>query len=315
MTTVQPPSFCKIWWIASRPFSFPASAMSVVFGTAMAATVGEASVSWGYFGLALIGMVALHAAANIWNDVHDFQRGIDREVFPVSGAVVRCYITPAQGRRGAALLAGLGAAIGLYLASQVGWPILLIGLLGVGMGYIYSLKTDGLKYHALGDLAVFLSFGVLGVLGAWTLQTGSLSFLPVLWSVPLSFFIIGILHANNWRDSASDRAGGFETVASLLGDYGSLYYYGLLVFAPFVLVLLYMTVPFGAYPRMPLSFLLVFAALPSAIRLMRKACSRHSPKQASDFVGLDGATAQLNLMFGVLSVIALLSSHLFRSCP
>lgn len=292
------PGFLGTWWVALRPFSLPASTMPVLFGTALAATVGGASLRPIPALLALVSMALLHGAANVLNDVYDFRKGLDRVVVPASGAVVRGLLAPAEALRGAVVLFAAGCLIGLALAWLSGWQVLAIGLAGVAIGVLYSATPLGLKYRALGDLAVFLDFGLLGALGAWTVQTGAAAWLPVLWAVPFSLLVVGILHANNWRDIRGDTAGGFSTVASLLGDRRSRIYYALLILVPFPLVVLFMVAPLGP-PPMPPTFLLVFLALPAALDLLRRA-----RKEAQGFVALDGATARLNLLFGLLSSAA-----------
>ena len=78
-----------------------------------------------------------------------------------------------------------------------------------------------LKFRALGDLAVFLNFGILGALGAWVVQIETFSWMPVVWTVPMAMLVVAILHANNWRDTISDTERRVRTIASLLGDKGS----------------------------------------------------------------------------------------------
>lgn len=292
----------RTWWIASRPFSFPASVMPIVFGTVLAVSVAGARFQPGLALLSLLAMLILHAASNILNDVFDYRRGLDREVFPVSGAVVRKLLTPEQALRGALILFAVGSLLGILVAFLSTWHILWIGLLGLVVGVGYSPGRLGLKYSALGDFAVLLNFGLLGALGAWTVQTGFPSWLPVIWALPMGLLVIGILHANNWRDIAGDKASGFHSVASLLGDRASLAYYGFLLFCPFILVLLFVFragVP-ESWPGMPVFSLLCFVALPYAVKLFKKGLKRHAPEHPEDFVGLDGATAGLNILFGAL---------------
>ncbi|MBS1226518.1 MAG: menA, partial [Candidatus Aminicenantes bacterium] len=107
------PSTLRKWMIAARPWSFPASTMPVVFGTALAVVVGGARFSPLRFLWALITMMVLHGAANMLSDVFDFRHGLDRDVTPVSGAIVRGWLTDAQVLRGAIALFALGAASGL----------------------------------------------------------------------------------------------------------------------------------------------------------------------------------------------------------
>jgi 1,4-dihydroxy-2-naphthoate octaprenyltransferase len=302
-TPGRPPAL-RAWLVAARPWSFPASTMPVVLGTSLAVVIGGAGLDVLRFALALVAMVILHSAANMLSDVHDFRRGLDRDVTPVSGAVVRGWLTDRQVERGAALLFAVGIALGLVLARTTGWVLLWIGAVGVVVGVCYTL----LKYHRFGDLAVFLNFGILGSLGAWAVQTRSFSWLPVVWTVPSASLVIAILHANNWRDASSDTRLGARTVASALGDRGSLAYYGLLLFGSMVLMLLFVLVPrllAPALPALPWTTAMVLLALPQALALWGRARRRHAPRAPLDFVVLDGATAQYNLLFGLLSTAAL----------
>jgi 1,4-dihydroxy-2-naphthoate octaprenyltransferase len=297
------PSIIKKWIVAGRPWSFPASTMPVIFGTALAIVIGGARFSPLLFLWAIATMVVYHAAANMLSDVYDFRHGLDREVTPVSGAVVRGWLTDRQVFRGAALLFGLATISGLLIAWVAGRSLLVIGAVGLAVGIFYTL----LKAHALGDLAVFLDFGLLGGAGAWVVQTGMFSWLPVLWTVPMAMLVIAILHANNWRDTATDGERRVKTVAGLLGDKGSLAYYGFLLFGPFVIDLAFIAIPRiarGPLRPMPITFLLVLVALPHALKLWGRAIRRASPRQPMDFVILDGATASHNLVFGLLSTAA-----------
>jgi len=312
-STTGAPGFFRTWWVAIRPYSLPASTMSVVFGTAMAVTIGGADLHPLRFAAAFLGMALLQCGANLMNDVFDFKKGLDTRVNPVSGAVVRGWITPRQGAVASALFFVLGSGAGLWLVAEVGTPVLIIGLVGLVIGLLYSLGPVGLKYHGLGDLAVFVDFGILGALGAWTIQTGEPSWVPAVWAIPLSILVIGILHANNWRDIAGDRAGGIRTVASVIGDRASEVYYGFLLFGPFAAILGIIGASWlaGAGPRMPLTFLVTLLALPLAVRLMRKARARAGAANPLDFLALDGATARLNMVFGLLCTGAL---GLFAMC-
>ncbi len=304
---IKKPNTIELWWIASRPYSLSASAMPVLFGTVAAITIGGAEFHHGRFLAALIGMMLLHVGANLMNDAVDYKRGIDKRVNPVSGAVVRGWITPAVAGRAAAALFIVGGAIGLGLAAVVGISILWIGLVGTAIGLLYTAGRFGLKYHAIGDVAVFLDFGILGALGAWTVQTGEPSWIPALWAVPMSLLVIGILHANNWRDIEADTACKARTVASILGDKNSAAYFAFLLFTPFALILLMIiwSVTTDTLHKMPVTFIITFFSLPLAISLMRTALARKTSTDPSQFLSLDGATGKLNLVFGFLCTAAL----------
>jgi len=301
------PPFLTKWWTAARPFSLPASTMSVVFGTALAVTIGKAKFQPVLFLAAFLGMALLQIGSNLLNDVFDFEQGIDKQVNPASGAVVREWITPREALKGAVLFMAAGSLIGLYLVYRVGTPIFWIGLIGVIVGVIYTWGPLPLKFNALGDLAVFIDFGLLGSLGAWTVQTRALSWTPVIWAVPMSLLVVAILHANNWRDIKSDTKGGIRTVASVLGDKTSQSYYQFLILFPFAFLLLVITFSWadGLHPRMPFTFLITFLMLPKAFVLIGKGKRRRSPRNPHDFVALDGETAQFNLFFGILCTAAL----------
>lgn len=304
----QEPSFIKKWIIAVRPFALPESTMPVIFGTAAAVAIGEAQINVFLFILALFAMVMLHSGSNLLSDVNDFKKGLDREITPVSGAIVRGYISPRTGIFGSIILIAAGIAAGVIITRRVGLPILVIGAVGIVIGVFYTLKPFSLKYRALGDLAVFLDFGILGALGAWTVQTGMPSFVPAVWAIPMSMLVVAILHANNWRDIQGDEKSSIKTVASILGDKGSFIYYGLLVYGAFgvVLLLIICTRVFPSrYTPMPFTFLVIFTAFPIAVKLIRVGKRRNEDTCRREFITLDAGTSFLNLIFGLLSTAAL----------
>lgn len=289
--------------------------MPVLFGTALACTVGGAPFSLPRFVLALLAMIALHSGSNMLNDVCDARRGLDTVPTPGSGAIVRGWMTARQVLGGAVGLLAAGSLLGLFLVWRVGLPVLWIGLVGLGIGVFYTVGPVSLKYRGLGDVAVFLDFGVLGALGAWTVQAGRPSLLPAAWAVPMSLLVVAILHANNWRDMASDGSRQVRTLAARLGDHGSLAYYGFLVFSPFVLVLALVALRWFAPAAplgMPPAFLLTWLALPAAVDRWRRALRRRDPRGPMDFMALDAATAQLNLAFGLLCSAAPVLDHFLR---
>ena len=296
-------SFLKKWLTAMRPWALPASTMPVIFGTSLAVVVGPVSLDILRFVLAILAMMILHSAANILSDIFDFNRDLDKMITPVSGAIVRGWITTKQATIFSVILFVIGSALGVILVLMTGTVLLIIGVIGIFIGVFYA----GLKYHALGDLAVFLNFGILGSLGAWVVQTNSFSWIPIIWTVSMAMLVSAILHANNWRDVSSDTERKVTTVASLFGDKGSLSYYAFLIFGPFVIVMGLILVPrliSSQLTAMPWTFFIVLLGLPSALKLWGRAVRRHTPRQPMDFIILDGATAQHNLVFGLLCTAA-----------
>jgi 1,4-dihydroxy-2-naphthoate octaprenyltransferase len=278
--------------------------MPVIFGTSLAVVIGRVRLEPFRFLLALLAMVILHSAANMLSDVFDYRRGLDKEVTPVSGAIVRGWLSDKAVAAGSAALFMIGIAIGLVLVAMTGKVLLIIGGVGLVIGVFYT----ALKYQALGDLAVFLNFGLLGALGAWVVQTRTFSWIPVFWTVPMAMLVIAILHANNWRDTISDAERRVKTFASILGDRGSLVYYGFLLFGSMAIIFGLMLIPRLISPAlipMPLTFAVILLALPRALHLWGRALRRDKPRQPMDFIILDGATAQYNLVFGLLCMAAL----------
>ena len=303
------PTWIRKWIIAFRPFALPVSTMPVVYGTVMAVTIGEATLNIPLFIASFFAMVILHSGANILSDVNDFRKGIDKVPTPASGAIVRGYISHRTGLTVSIVLLGTGAGLGIVLVYYAGIAILVIGVIGLIIGIFYTVGPFALKYHALGDLAVFLDFGILGAMGSWTVQTGNVSWVPALWAAPMSLLVIAILHANNWRDIGSDSQKKIKTMASILGDRGSMIYFGFLIFGAFgiIVLLVIMTGPAGLFaPAMPYTFLIIFFAFPGALKLIRRGRSRLKAREGLDFIALDAGTSKLTLYFGLLCNAALI---------
>ena len=310
-------TFWKKWLIAVRPWALPASVMPVIFGATMAVVIEGVSFRPFHFILSLLAMMILHSGANILSDISDYEKKLDTVPTPVSGAIVRGHMSTRTALKGAVLLFICGIVLGIILALMTNTILLIIGGIGVFVGIIYTRGGIlSMKYHALGDFAVFLDFGILGALGAWIVQCESFSWLPVLWAVPLALLVAAILHANNWRDIESDSKGRIKTVASLLEDRMSLGYYGFLIWSPYVIVIgligLPRILPELSPVQMPLLFIMVILSVPFSMNLWKKARNRKNPVHPLDFITLDGATARLNLFFGGLATIALILHELIR---
>jgi 1,4-dihydroxy-2-naphthoate octaprenyltransferase len=300
------PGPATVWSTAARPFAYSASALAVSVGFALASGEGQ-PIHWGPLAITLLGVLCFHTGANILNDCFDYQRGLDTEVLPTSGAVVRGWITESQALKAGGGLLAVGVLCGLALTWYAGWVVLLLGVAGALCAVGYTTPRFCLKYAGGGDLTVFLAFGVLVVFGTFWVQTRRFDWLPILWSLPVALLTVGILHANNWRDLASDPGKGCRTVASRLGSRASGHYYRVLVLSPFGLVGLYALL--GRFPQLglptPIATLLAFLALPMALRLARAA----DPDLTVVPALLDARTAQLHLLFCLLCSAAFFISR------
>ncbi len=283
----------SVFWKAIRPFAFPATLAPVLIGSLTAPIV-----DWGRLLLVLLGTLLAHSGVNVISDWMDWRRGADTwKVLGSSRVLVDGLLDPRTHLRFGITLMGLAALIGVWLIQLSGPAVWYFMAAGAAVGIFYTVPPVGLKYRALGDLAVFLAFGPLMAAGAYYVQTSQLAWLPVWLSIPIGLLTIAILHGNNYRDIAEDRAAGYHTVASLLGPRGSAIYYTALLAGAYV-----STVLFVILQWLPLWSLGVVLTLPLAWRNVSVAFNH--ARVAFSF--LDLLTAQLHLAFSLLIVAGLL---------
>ena len=210
-------SIWQIWWLAIRTKTLPAAASGVVTGSALA---------WMDHSFHLLPAIAalcvallLQIGSNVANDVYDFERGADTSERHGPLRVAQAgLLTPAQMKRGLWIIFGLASLIGLYLAFLHGWLIVVLGLAAIISAIAYTGGPFPLGYHGLGDLFVFLFFGVMCVAGTYFVQSGSVSATAWWMSVPVGLMITDILVVNNLRDLEHDRAAQKHTLAVLIGE-------------------------------------------------------------------------------------------------
>ncbi len=284
------------WFLASRPWSFTMTAISVSVGSALAALDGPFDVLLGL--LALLSAVLLHAATNLINDYYDVVNGVDTVKAATAQyrphPLVEGRLPLEQVRWAAYGLFGLAAAIGIYLTLVCGWVVLGIGLAGLLAGLTYTAPPLKYKYVALGEVSVFLMWGPFMVEGAYFVQRQSLS-LQALWvSLPFGVLVALVLLANNIRDIDHDRQRGIRTLAILLGRRMGLQTYLALVVLAYAGIL-----ALALAGVLTLWGLIIFISLPLAIKLLRQ-MTRAIPANA------DAMTAKLDTAFGLLLVAALI---------
>jgi len=209
----------RVWWLAARPATLPAAVAPVLVGSATAASEGRfhlpAAVA------ALLVAVLVQVGTNLANDAHDYLHGADR--LPRTGPLrvtAGGLLEPAQVLRGAAVAFALACLAGLYLVWLRGWPLVLVGLSCVAAGLAYTAGPR-FGYRGLGDLFVFVFFGLVAVAGTDYVQTAALR-TEALWAgVPVGLTCTSILVVNNLRDIPADRAAGKRTLAVRLGPAGT----------------------------------------------------------------------------------------------
>jgi 1,4-dihydroxy-2-naphthoate polyprenyltransferase len=289
-------SGCKYWFLATRPWSFAMSAISVSVGAAIAAVNGCFAIF--LYALTLAGIVLIHAGGNLLNDYFDVTGGID--TLQSGTAKYRPHpllegkLAPARVRNAAFGLLAAGCAFGIALTFIRGWPVFVIGLIGAFGALGYTAPPVRYKYYAFGELGVFLIWGPLMVEGAYFVQTGRIEAGPLWVSLPLGILVAQVLLANNMRDIEHDKMRGIHTVAGLLGETSALMLYLLLMVLAYALVVFIAFLGF-----LTMWSLLVFLSVPLAARLMGE--MRAGPPEDAD-----ARTARLNMVFGLLLLISLI---------
>ncbi len=253
----------QIWWLAIRPRTLPAAASGVLMGSALA---------WhdGLFQLlpalaALFVALLLQTGSNVANDVYDFERGADAADRHGPLRVTQAgLLSPTQVKQGMLIIFGLAALCGLYLAYIRGWGIILIGIAAIISAIAYTGGPFPLGYYGLGDLFVFIFFGLVAVTGTYYVQVGFVSTAAWWMSIPIGLIITAILVVNNLRDIDNDRATDKHTLAVIMGEKATKAEY------VFCLSIAYLILPILVVLKIvPIATLLAWLSLPIAVKSAR----------------------------------------------
>lgn len=287
----------SVWLQAFRLFSYTASIIPVFLGAALAS--GRTETQWLLLPFVLAASLSIHAGTNLINEYFDFLKGVDRpDTRGGSRVLPEGLLAP-----GAVLKAGficfvLTALLGCWFVWLRGWPMFLLGLVGMAGGFFYTGFPFFLKYRGFGDPMVFVMMGPLMVIGSFYVLTGTYSH-SVLWvSLPVGCLVTAILTANNLRDIEDDTKAGIQTTACVLGSRLATIEYAALVLAAFGItaVLIILNI-------LPALSLLVLLTAPLAVRNLRSVLTARHCRQIET---LDRQTAALHLTFGILLILSLL---------
>jgi len=289
----------RVWWRATRPFSFTATIVPVTLGAALAPATGGILARLTLFAMTLVGSLAVHAGANMINDYFDHQNGLDNaESIGPSKTIQEGLITPPQMLWGGMAAFALGAALGLALVALRGPAILWLGLVCLPLAFFYTGWPLKLAYHGLGEILVAIFMGPVMILGAYYVQAGRFDLAPALISLPVALLVAAIMHANNLRDIEPDRARGKVTVANLLGPARAAWEYHLLVLGAYALVAALAVARF-----LPPTALLLVLTLPLALSLVRRVAESQEPLALNAVLR---RTAALHARFGLLLIVGVL---------
>ena len=284
----------KEWFAATRYWSFVVSTMPVLATAAWlfsrhALTGGWRSVL--ILVLCLLGVVVLHAAGNVMSDYYDYKTGVDNEnAFAVPNLVFHQF-EPKSYLVFSIILFVVGVVIGLIITWLSGPGLLIIGGIGVLLTLLYSY----LKYHALGDLDIFLIFGVLAVLGTAYALTGRFCPEALVVAIPVGLITVSVLHANNTYDINSDG----QTFAMLIGGKASSVLYRIYMALPFLCVIVAVICGW----MHPLALLCLAAVVPAWKN--QKQASTYDANGLEAMKGLDQGSAKLQMVFSLLLSLGL----------
>jgi 1,4-dihydroxy-2-naphthoate polyprenyltransferase len=283
----------RIWLMAARPRTLPAAVAPVLIGSAAAVQWLGHLPRWGAFFAALVGSIFIQIGTNLANDYSDAKRGADTadRLGPVR-VTSSGLVTPQRVLTATWIAFGVAVACGIYLATVAGIVIILIGIVSIAAGVLYTGGPRPYGYAGLGEVFVFLFFGLVAVNGSYYVQLEELDALPLGLSISIGFLATAIIVVNNVRDIETDRRAGKQTLAVRIGRDGAVNLYRLLVLGAFVVL------PFalwaGEASALPLIGLL---ALPLALKPIRIVATR------TDGPALNGALAATGALLGVFSLL------------
>jgi 1,4-dihydroxy-2-naphthoate octaprenyltransferase len=258
-------------------------------GTALACSEGEFRPL--AFVCALIGSVFIQIGTNLSNDYSDARRGADTEdrLGPVR-VTAGGLLPPRRVLVGTYVAFGIAVAAGAYLIAIAGWELLLVGAASILAGVLYTGGPRPYGYEGLGEVFVFLFFGVVAVVGSYYVQVEELRWEAFALSVPVGLLAAAILVVNNVRDVDTDRRAGKRTLAVKLGRDRARMLFTLMLAAAFL-------VPVALVPALSAWLLLPLAALPLAPPLHRTVTTR------TDGPALNGALAATGRLLAVFSLL------------
>ncbi|MFC2052805.1 1,4-dihydroxy-2-naphthoate polyprenyltransferase [Chloroflexota bacterium] len=291
-----------IWMYAIRPKTLPAATAPVIVGSALA--FRDSAFQFGPAIGVLCAALLLQIGANLANDVFDYRKGADNEERLGPVRVTQAgLLTPEQVLKGMWVSFGIAALCGVYLTFVAGWIIVLIGLLSIAAAAAYTGGPYPLGYYGLGDLFVFLFFGLVAVCGTYYVQEGGIN-PSVFWaSVPMGLLITAILVVNNLRDMDTDEEAGKKTMAVRLGITGTRLEYSFCIFGAYVVPLCTWIVGMESA-----WIFLVLLSSPLALSLLQKVWH----ERGRDLNPTLGRTGQLTLLYSLLFSTGVIFSYFMR---
>ncbi len=288
--TLPRPSQARVWILAIRPATLSAAVGPVAVGMGAASHHGDVSLSNGL--LALLAAAFIQIAVNLHNDLSDFQRGADTpERLGEARAAQQGWLSIGELKRAVGLTLALAGVVALLLALRCGWPVIAIAVASVGGALGYTGGPFPLAYNGLGDLFVFVFFGLVAVCGTAFVASGSVPAIAWQAAVPVGLLATAILVVNNLRDRFTDAKAGKRTLAVRFGARFTRLQYAALVTTPYVI-----SAAFIGLGQWPVACAAVALSLPLAWAAVG-AIYREDGAALNPWLG---NTAKLGLVFSLL---------------
>jgi len=284
------------WAIASRPKTLLAAMVPVLIGTSIVSFETKVNFLAGF--IALVCSILIQIGTNFVNDLYDYLSGADTETRKgPTRALASGLISVNEMKMAIVFVFTITFVLGLYLVYISTWITLLIGLLSIFAGIAYTAGPYPLAYNGLGDVFVFLFFGVVGTVGTYYVQVVDISPLVFWASIPVGALITNILVVNNYRDIDEDREVGKNTLAVKMGRKFTRYQYLLfMVLSYLILFVVYFTFNQSLFVFLPL------LTLPIALRLIVMIFS-YKGEELNKTLEL---TAKLSAFYGLLFAVGIL---------
>ncbi|NLO69819.1 MAG: 1,4-dihydroxy-2-naphthoate octaprenyltransferase [Porphyromonadaceae bacterium] len=289
----------KDWFMVTRPWGYALSIMPAVLALAYIFyqnSISPMEINWWYGVLAIIASPILQAGGNMMSDYYDYKNNVDRkETFGSSRMLVNKQFEPKEVYWFSISCMIVGNLVGLFLLYKLqNLHLLWIGVAGMIGSYFYFF----MKYRALGDLNIFIIYGLLISLGTYLVMTNKLSWEILMIAAAPGLLIIAVLHANNTRDIKHDSVVNIKTAAMLLGIKGSINYYIILGVGAYLLIVICVIIGIQHWLS-----LIVFVSFPVLMKNIKqiKLADIDKPELIQK---LDENTAQLVMMFMTLLVVA-----------
>jgi 1,4-dihydroxy-2-naphthoate polyprenyltransferase len=294
----------NVWVEAARPRTLPAAVVPVLVGTAAAErALGE--LLWGRAALALLVALSLQVAVNYANDYFDGVKGVDTEerVGP-RRAVASGLVAPGAMKRAMAVALAVAAVAGLGLAALVGWELLVVGLVAMLAALGYSGGRRPYASRGLGEVFVFVFFGLVATVGSQYVQDESVGLLATLAAIPVGALATALLVVNNLRDIPTDALAGKRTLAVRLGEQRTVnlltsLVWAAIAFAPLLALLLGHPGPLLALIALPLAGRITGLVTASAGALQPHREVAPKRRRGPALLAALGATGRCQLLYGV----------------